>query len=347
MTLNESYSLKEYNTFGVEAKARYFAAVSTLDELKETLLNYNFLLKEEPSLKPPLFLGQGSNLLFTQDYDGLVIKLNLKGIKWESKGPKSASISAMAGENWHQFVLYTLEELNLGGLENLSLIPGNVGTSPIQNIGAYGVEIKDVFKNCKALNLQTLELEEFSLEQAQFGYRDSFFKKQGKGKYVITEVEFELTKDPFHLLKTNYGAISAELESKGIQNPSIQDISNAVISIRQSKLPNPKILGNAGSFFKNPIVSDSFFQTLEAKFPGMPHYSATSGQKVPAGYLIEQCGWKGKQIGNVAAHEHQALVLVNKTGKATGKEVFDFSEKIIQSVFQTFGITLEREVNIL
>lgn len=347
MTLNESYSLKEYTTFGVEAKARYFAAVSTLDELKETIKSYSELLKKEPSLKPPLFLGQGSNLLFTQDYNGLVIKLNLKGIKWEPIGQETALISAMAGENWHQFVLYTLEELNLGGLENLSLIPGNVGTSPIQNIGAYGVEIKDVFKSCKALNLQTLELEEFSLEQAQFGYRDSFFKKEGKGKYVITEVEFELTRDPFHLKKTNYGAIRTELESKGIQNPSIQEISNAVISIRQSKLPDPKVLGNAGSFFKNPIVSDSFFQTLEAKFPNVPHYAAPHGQKVPAGYLIEQCGWKGRQIGNVATHEHQALVLVNKTGEATGKEVFDFSEKIIQSVFETFGITLEREVNIL
>lgn len=347
MILNESYSLKEYTTFGVEAKARYFAAVSTLEELKETLINYKALLKKKPDLKPPLFLGQGSNLLFTKDYNGLVIKLNLKGIQWEANGPKTALISAMAGENWHQFVLYTLTELNLGGLENLSLIPGNVGTSPIQNIGAYGVEIKDIFKSCKALNLQTLELEEFSLEEAQFGYRDSFFKKEGKGNYVITEVTFELTRDPFHQIKTNYGAIQSELEKNGIESPSIQDISNAVISIRQSKLPDPKVLGNAGSFFKNPIVSNSFFQSLEEKFPNTPHYPAKDGQKLPAGYLIEQCGWKGKQIENVATHEHQALVLVNKTGKATGKEVYDFSEKIIESVFETYGITLEREVNIL
>ncbi len=345
MTVHEFHPLKAFNTFGVEADARYFVRVTSLEELKEALELNQRLQTQTPGLEVPLFLGQGSNILFTKDYKGLVIKLDLKGIEIEFVNESEVLVSAMAGENWHEFVLFTLSK-NFGGLENLSLIPGNVGTSPMQNIGAYGTEIKDVFESCTALNLQTRELEKFSLDQAQFGYRESFFKREGKGNYALVQVCFRLTtKD--HNLKTDYGAITTELEVMGIKKPTIKDVSNAVIAIRQSKLPDPQKLGNAGSFFKNPTVSQSEFDTLQAKFPELPHYPTPKGQKIPAAYLIEQCGWKGKQIGNAASHATQALVLVNKTGKASGKELFDFSGLIIQSVHSTYGITLEREVNIV
>jgi len=234
----------------------------------------------------------------------------------------------------------------LGGLENLSLIPGNVGTSPMQNIGAYGTEIKDVFYNCTVLNLETLEIEIFDLEKCRFGYRDSIFKQEGKGKYVILEVSFRLTVRN-HQIKTEYGAIKSELENLGIENPTIQDISKAVINIRQSKLPDPKQTGNAGSFFKNPTIPLAQFEKLQKKFNNIPGYPNGDFVKVPAGWLIEQCGWKGKQVGNAASHKLQALVIVNATGHASGREIFDFSSEIINSVQEKFGIELEREVNMI
>lgn len=337
--MHENFSLKPYNTFGVDVNARYFAEVNTVEELKEAL---DFSKHNRLSL---LFLGGGSNILFTRDFDGLVIKLNLKGISIQPLNENEALVTAKAGESWHEFVMFCLDK-NLGGLENLSLIPGNVGTSPMQNIGAYGTEIKDIFVNCTVLNLETFETEIFDLEKCRFGYRDSIFKREGKGKYVILEVTFRLTLGS-HRIKTEYGAIQAELEKSGIGNPTIQEVSQAVTSIRKSKLPDPKEIGNAGSFFKNPTIPLAQFEALQRDFENIPGYPNEDSVKVPAGWLIEQCGWKGKQIGNVASHKLQALVIVNATGEATGKEIYDFSTEIINSVKEKFGIELEREVNII
>jgi len=339
--MQENFSLKAYNTFGVEAKAKYFVEVTTIEELKEAI---NFSNSQTPNLSI-LFLGGGSNILFTEDFDGLAIKLNLQGISDEIINENEALVTANAGENWHNFVIYCLNK-NYGGLENLSLIPGNVGTSPMQNIGAYGTEIKDVFVSCKVLDLENLELKTFNLEECRFGYRDSIFKQEGKGKYVILEVTFKLTTKN-HTIKTEYGAIKSELENLNIQNPTIQDVSKAVINIRQSKLPDPKQFGNAGSFFKNPTIPLAQFEELKEKFENIQGYPNGNFVKVPAGWLIEQSGWKGKQIGNVASHQLQALVIINATGNATGKEIFDFSTEIINSVKEKYGIELEREVNII
>lgn len=334
--MHENFSLQPYNTFGVEAKAKYFTEVRTIEELKNTL---------SENSQPLLFLGGGSNVLLTKDFDGLAIKINLKGISEEGSDENHILVTAKAGENWHEFVMHCLEK-NYGGLENLSLIPGNVGTSPMQNIGAYGTEIKDVFVKCTVLNLENMEIETFNLEQCRFGYRDSIFKQEGKGKYVILEVTFRLTTKDHHI-KTEYGAIQSELEKLNIENPTIQDVSKAVIHIRQSKLPDPKEIGNAGSFFKNPTIPLAQFEKLKQNFENIQGYPNGNMVKVPAGWLIEQCGWKGKQIGNVATHKLQSLVIINATGNATGKEIFDFSTEIINSVKEKFGIELEREVNII
>ena len=357
MILQENISLKPYNSFGVDAKAKYFAEVKNEEELFEILREFNKLnepaTQSLPEFKtlPIMFLGGGSNVLFTKDFEGLVVKLDLKGISEEMMSEDEMLVTAKSGENWHQFVMYCLDK-NYGGLENLSLIPGNVGTSPMQNIGAYGTEIKDTFVNCRVLNLEKLRdqtanpVETFDKEECRFGYRDSIFKQEGKDKYVILDVTFCLTTRR-HKIKTDYGAIKSELEKLGIENPTIQDVSKAVVAIRQSKLPDPNDIGNAGSFFKNPTIPKQQFDELQKKFPEIPSYPAGELVKVPAGWLIEHAGWKGKQIGNVASHEKQALVIINKTGNATGKEIFDFSAMIIDSVKEKFGIELEREVNII
>jgi UDP-N-acetylmuramate dehydrogenase len=337
--MQENFSLRAHNTFGVDTKARYFTEVHSTEELIEAL-NYS-----KTSTLPLLFLGGGSNILLTKDFEGLAIKLDLKGIHEDIISDDEVLVTAKSGENWHEFVMFCLDR-NYGGLENLSLIPGNVGTSPMQNIGAYGTEIKDTFVSCTVLNLENLQLETFNLEQCRFGYRDSVFKQEGKGKYVILDVAFKLTRKN-HLIKTEYGAIQSELEHLGIEKPTIQDVSRAVINIRQSKLPDPKEIGNAGSFFKNPTIPLPQFEILKENFPQIPGYTNGDFVKVPAGWLIEQCGWKGKQIGNVACHQLQALVIINATGMATGKEIFDFSTEIIHSVNEKFGIELEREVNII
>ncbi|WP_284464713.1 UDP-N-acetylmuramate dehydrogenase [Chryseobacterium sp.] len=337
--MQENFSLKPYNTFGVDAKSKYFIEINNIEELKDALS-----FSKAKSL-PLLLLGGGSNILLTKDFDGLAIKLNSKGISEENINENEVLVTAKAGENWHEFVLDCLGK-NYGGLENLSLIPGNVGTSPMQNIGAYGTEIKDVFVSCKVLDLENLELKTFNLEECRFGYRDSIFKQEGKGRYIILEVTFKLTKKDHHI-KTEYGAITSELKNMGIEQPTIQDVSKAVISIRQSKLPDPKEIGNAGSFFKNPTIPLVQFEALQQKFENIQGYPNGDRVKVPAGWLIEQCGWKGKQIGNVASHKLQSLVIINATGTATGKEIFDFSTEIINSVKEKFGIELEREVNII
>lgn len=337
--MQENFSLKPYNTFGVDAQAKYFVEINSIEELRDAL---TFSKK---NTLPLLFLGGGSNILLTKDFDGLAIKLNLKGISEKDLNENEVLVTAKAGENWHEFVMYCLSK-NYGGLENLSLIPGNVGTSPMQNIGAYGTEIKDVFVCCQVLDLENFELTTFDLEKCRFGYRDSIFKQEGKGRYIILDVTFKLTKKE-HQIKTEYGAITSELENLGITNPTIQDVSKAVINIRQSKLPDPKHIGNAGSFFKNPTIPLVQFEDLKQKFSNIQGYPNGDMVKVPAGWLIEQCGWKGKQIGNVASHKLQSLVIINATGKATGKEIFDFSTEIINSVQEKFGIELEREVNII
>lgn len=337
--MHENFSLQPYNTFGVEAKAQYFTEVNTIEELKEAL---TFSKTHGLQL---LLLGGGSNILLTRDFNGLAIKLNLKGISEEKTSDHNVLVTAKAGENWHAFVMYCLQK-NYGGLENLSLIPGNVGTSPMQNIGAYGTEIKDVFVSCQVLDLENFEIKTFNLEECRFGYRDSIFKQEGKGKYIILEVTFQLTTQDHHI-KTEYGAIQSELKSLGIIHPTIQDVSKAVINIRQSKLPDPKEIGNAGSFFKNPTIPLAQFENLKQKFENIQGYPNGDMVKVPAGWLIEQCGWKGKQIGNVASHQLQSLVIINATGNASGKEIYDFSTEIINSVKEKFGIELEREVNII
>ena len=335
MHIQTNFSLKNYNTFGIEAKAKQFVSVNSISELKEVLTANNDIF----------ILGGGSNMLLTEDIEKLVVHVNLKGREIVEENDDFAIVKAQAGENWHEFVQFTISK-NYGGLENLSLIPGNVGTCPIQNIGAYGTEIKDHFVSCKALNTETLEVEIIDLEQCKFGYRDSIFKNSAKGKYIILEVTFKLTTKNHHI-KTEYGAISAELKNLGIENPTIQDVAKAVINIRQSKLPNPSEIGNAGSFFKNPTIPLEQFENLKNQFPEIQGYANGNFVKVPAGWLIENAGWKGKQIGNVASHKLQSLVIINATGEATGKEIYDFSTMIIDAVKEKYGIELEREVNIV
>lgn len=337
MDIEAHKSLKSYNTFGIDCKARYFASVTSVAELKTAL---------DQKLHPELFiLGGGSNLLFTQDIDALVIHIDLKGIRVISETNSEVIIEAMAGENWHEFVLYCIEN-DLGGVENLSLIPGNVGTAPIQNIGAYGVELKDVFVECKAIEIESGEEKTFSLDDCEFEYRNSIFKQRAKGKYVITSVRFRLSKPP-HTLNTSYGAIREILAEKNIVNPSVQDVSNTVISIRQSKLPDPEKLGNSGSFFKNPVLSSEAFKQFRSKHPQAPYYEVSPTQfKVPAGWLIEQAGFKGQRFGDAGVHAHQALVLVNY-GKAKGREIWNLALRIQNKIKEEFDIYIEPEVNVI
>lgn len=335
MQIQTDFSLKNYNTFGIEAKAKQFVSVSSIAELKEILVQNN----------PIFILGGGSNMLLTQDIQKLVVHVNLKGKEVTETNEDFAIVKAQAGENWHEFVLYCIEQ-NLGGIENLSLIPGNVGTTPIQNIGAYGVEIKDTMLFCEALNLKTLESEIFTNADCQFEYRESIFKKELKNQYIITSVSFKLsTKN--HKVSTTYGVIGTELQKNNIENPTLKDISNAVIAIRQSKLPDPKELGNSGSFFKNPIISKEAYENAKALHPEMPHYVVSETEvKVPAGWLIEQAGFKGKRFGDAGVHKNQALVLVNY-GAATGAEIVALSKNIQKTILEKFGIAIEAEVNII
>jgi UDP-N-acetylmuramate dehydrogenase len=337
MQIHTNFSLKNYNTFGIEAKAKEFVTVHSNDELIEILQQY-------PTSKK-FILGGGSNMLLTKDIDALVIHLDLKGKKVIDENDDFVWVESQAGENWHEFVLWTIDQ-NFGGLENLSLIPGNVGTTPIQNIGAYGVEIKDTFVLCEAIHIETQELLVFTNEKCKFGYRESIFKNEIKDEFVITSVVFKLTKRN-HKLNTSYGAIEAELEKQHIKNPSLKDVSNAVIAIRESKLPNPKELGNSGSFFKNPVILKSDFEKIQQNFPEMPHYVVSETEvKVPAGWLIEQAGFKGKRFGDAGIHKNQALVLVNY-GNATGQEILEVSKNIQKTIFETYGISIEAEVNII
>ncbi len=337
MHIQENISLKPYNTFGLDARARYFVKVESIQDLKEVLS-----LEAYPE---KFILGGGSNMLLTQDLNCLVIHVALKGIEVIAEKDNEVHVKAGAGENWHQFVLWCLEH-NFGGIENLSLIPGNVGATPIQNIGAYGVEVKDVFVSCEALNIHTKEIETFTKEDCEFGYRESVFKQQLKNSYVIISTTLTLTKDT-HQLQMAYGAITTELETMGISNPSIQDISKAVIAIRESKLPNPKEIGNSGSFFKNPVISKAHFEKLQNNFPEIPSYVVSPNEiKVPAGWLIEKSGFKGKTFDDYGVHKKQALVLVNY-GNAKGSDIHALALLIQKTIKQLFEITIETEVNII
>ncbi|MEZ4970023.1 MAG: UDP-N-acetylmuramate dehydrogenase [Flavobacteriaceae bacterium] len=337
MEIQKDISLKKYNTFGIDAKAKFFCEINSIAALKKVIS-----LKGYPEL---FVLGGGSNLLITKDLENLVLHINLKGIEVISENRDEAIIKVNAGENWHHMVLWTLER-NYGGLENLSLIPGNTGTAPIQNIGAYGVELKDSFVSCEAMEIATRKLKTFTKGECRFGYRDSYFKNEGAGKYIITSVNFKLTKRN-HQLNVDYGAIVSELQNNGITDPGIKDISNAVISIRRSKLPDPKELGNSGSFFKNPVVDGKQFEKFMTLNPAAPYYKVSESEfKIPAGWLIEQCGYKGKRFGDAGVHKDQALVLVNY-GDATGKDIIALAENIMDSVLKRFGIMIDPEVNII
>ena len=332
-TIEQHKSLKAYNTFGVECFCEYFTSVSTTEELRAALLNEDFSQR--------FILGGGSNLLLTKNLSGLCIHVDLKGIRIVEENDDLVIIEASAGENWHDFVLWTLDQ-GYGGLENLALIPGNIGTAPIQNIGAYGVELKNCFVNCTTLDTITATPHRFNLEEAVFGYRNSIFKTALKGKHVITAVQFRLTKKN-HILKTDYGVIQEELGSK-VSSP--KNIAEAVIAIRQRKLPDPKKIGNSGSFFKNPVVTEIQFQNLLQEHPEMPHYRISDSEvKIPAGWIIDRLGYKGTKRGAAGVHEHQALVLVNH-GNASGIEILTLAKEIQEKVLVNFKISLEIEVNI-
>jgi UDP-N-acetylmuramate dehydrogenase len=335
MQFIENFSLKTYNTFCINVMAKYFAAFVNTNTLAEILEN---------KIEHKLILGGGSNILFTKNYDGLVLKNEIAGIQKIKEDDAYVYIRAGAGVGWHEFVLYCINN-NFAGVENLSLIPGSVGASPMQNIGAYGVEIKDVFHALEAYNIEDKKLVIFSKNDCAFGYRESIFKNKYKAQFVITSVTFQLKKNPTY--NTSYGAIEIELEKMGVQSPSIKAISNAVIHIRQSKLPDPKLIGNAGSFFKNPTIQNTQFEKLKTEFPNIVGYPiGESETKLAAGWLIEKCGWKGYRKGDAGCHEKQALVLVNY-GNAMGGEILKLSEKIIDSVKLMFDVELHREVNII
>jgi UDP-N-acetylmuramate dehydrogenase len=334
----ENKNLKKLNTFGLEAFASYYCEISNLNELKILIKNPVYLDNSK------LILGGGSNILFTQNFDGLVIRNIIKGIEITNEQGNTVIVKAGAGENWHEFVMFCIKH-DLGGIENLSLIPGCVGASPMQNIGAYGVEIKDVFHSLTAVDLATGESKIFSKQECEFGYRESVFKHQFKNKYIIADVSFALSKN--HSVNTQYGAIGDELKKLGVTKPTIKDVSNAVIAIRQSKLPDPKEIGNAGSFFKNPEVPSNQYHELKSKFENLVAYPLENGNfKLAAGWLIEQTGLKGFEMEGAAVHAKQALVLINKNN-TTGKTIFKLSDYVLTKVFDKFGVKLEREVNII
>jgi len=335
--IQSQVSLKLLNTFGVEAKAKFFCQIRHLDDIQNILQNPTF--KDIPFL----ILGGGSNLLLTQDFEGLVLQMDIQGIEKIQETQDCVLLRFGAGVNWHSAVCYTIEK-ELGGLENLSLIPGTIGAAPIQNIGAYGVELKDVFESLEAVEIATGKCQTFTSSDCKFGYRNSIFKQELKGKFIITSVVLRLSKNPKFTI--SYGAIQSKLESYD-QDISLKTISNAIIEIRQNKLPDPAKIGNSGSFFKNPTIPNTQFESLKNQFPSIIGYAVSESKtKIPAGWLIEQTGIKGKHFGNTGTYEKQALVLVNH-GQATGKEILDFSKKVQRFVFEKFGIQLEREVNVI
>ncbi|MDF9799532.1 UDP-N-acetylmuramate dehydrogenase [Catalinimonas alkaloidigena] len=343
MTIQENISLRPYNTFGIDAIARFFVEINSVDDLKELISKELYWEKEV------FILGGGSNVLLTQNFNGLVVKMNIPGIEVVEENENFVWVRAGAGENWHMFVLHCIAR-GYGGVENLSLIPGTLGAAPMQNIGAYGVEIQDVFECLEAVNLSDGKVKQFSHEECQFGYRESVFKHSLKGKYIITHVTLRLSKQPE--VNTTYGAIEETLKEMRAQKgyearTPIEEVSEAVIRIRKSKLPDPLKIGNAGSFFKNPVIEASKFESLQQAYPHVPGYQLPDKKvKVPAGWLIEQCGWKGKKVGNTGVHSQQALVLINHGG-AQGNEVRALAMEIKDSVWEKFDIEISPEVNII
>ncbi len=336
LQIQENFPLTNLNTFGIAAEARYFTEINHDDELIELFADSKW------KMTPRLILGGGSNMLFVNNFDGLVIRMNIRGIEHQIDQDQII-VNAGGGVIWNDLVNYCVNH-GFAGMENLSLIPGSVGASPIQNIGAYGVELKDVFYSCKAFEIETGEFKTFSKAECGFGYRDSVFKCGLKGRYIITHVKYRLSTKPNFNLK--YGAIEQELQRNHINNPTIKDVSQTVASIRVAKLPDPSTIGNAGSFFKNPVIGIEQFNNIYTQFPAIVSYAAPGGIKLAAGWLIEQCGWKGKTVGNTGTWKNQALVLVNHGG-ATGTEIYNLSSQIIDSVYTKFGVMLEREVNIV
>lgn len=338
MDIQQNISLKNYNTFGIDVSAKFFAAFQNEEGIRE-------LLREDITCKNErLILGGGSNILLTKNFQGIVLKNEIRGISLSHEDDVHYYVTAGAGEIWHHFVLYCIEH-NYAGLENLSLIPGCVGASPMQNIGAYGVEIKDVFHTLEAMNVHDGSIKTFNLQECEFGYRESIFKRKEKNNWIILNVTFKLNKRA--ILHTEYGSIEEELDKMHLDNISIKDVSNAVIAIRSSKLPDPNKIGNAGSFFKNPVVPIEIYRNIQLHHNNAPGYPVNEHEiKVPAGWLIEKAGWKGKNFGRFGVHDKQALVLVNYGG-GTGQEIYDLSTSIIDDIKSKFNIELEREVNMI
>ncbi|PCI00758.1 MAG: UDP-N-acetylenolpyruvoylglucosamine reductase [Flavobacteriaceae bacterium] len=335
MKIQYNISLKQYNTFGIDVNAERFVEITSVLALKT-------LLKTEKDL---FIISGGSNMLLLSDIKKLVVFLNIEGIIIQETQENDVFVTANAGENWHDFVQWCITQ-NYGGLENLSLIPGNVGSCPIQNIGAYGVEVKDTIHQVTAIEVATGKTRIFTNQECNFGYRNSIFKNELKDAYIITTVAFKLTKTN-HVIHDGYGAIQHALKENNIFSPSIADVSKAIIAIRSSKLPDPKEIGNSGSFFKNPVVNNAVFKKIQSDYADMPFYKVNDNEiKIPAGWLIETCGFKGKRYGDTGVHQNQALVLINY-GNATGKEIYDLAQKIQAFVLKTFGIRLEIEVNVV
>jgi UDP-N-acetylmuramate dehydrogenase len=344
MEIKNNYDLSNLNTFGIKASSRFFVEINHEDDIKELFSSEIFKKNEK------LFLGGGSNVLFTKDFEGILILNKLKGIEILEDNEDFVLIKSMGGESWHDLVLFTINN-GYWGLENLSSIPGSVGATPVQNIGAYGVEVKDTLENVEAYSIENVDpsilgarKRIFTNKECEFGYRESVFKNKFKGQYFISAVTFKLSKKEKSNIR--YQALSDYLEKNNIIVKSVKDISNAVTKIRESKLPDPKVLGNAGSFFKNVFVDFETLKKIKEKYPDVPSFEEDGMVKIPSGWLIESCGWKGKKIGNVGVHDKQALVLVNYGG-AKGHELKDLSDQIISSVFSKFGITLNREVNLI
>jgi len=332
----ENVSLKSYNTFGLDHTSEFFITLNSERESSDVFKDGRSVIK------PLLILGGGSNMLFTADFKGTIIHPQIGGIYIEDKKPDYAIVSSGAGINWDSFVEWTVNQ-GFGGIENLSLIPGTVGASPVQNIGAYGAEVKDSIEKVRAVSLKDGSIREFSNNDCKFGYRNSIFKNEIKGRYLITRVYFKLNSNS--LLNLNYGPLKDEVDKLG--SVTLKNVRQAVINIRRSKLPDPEIIGNAGSFFKNPVVTSVAAVSLKNSYPDIPVYEDQSGGiKLPAGWLIEQCGWKGKRIGDAGVHEKQALVIVNHGG-ATGKEIYGLSEAVKKSVWEKFGVELEREIEVI
>ena len=335
--ISQNYDLTKLNTFGVSAYARFFLEIKNEQDFLDLLQTSEFKNNEK------LFLGGGSNVLFTKNFDGIVILNRLKGIEILKEDANNVWVKAMGGEWWNDLVLFSVEK-GYWGIENLSLVPGTVGAAPVQNIGAYGAEVKDNLENVEAFSIENGEKKIFSREECEFGYRDSIFKNKLKGKYFITAVIFKLDKIP--KANTDYRALKDYLEKNKLEIKSSKDVSEAIANIRRSKLPDPKVLGSAGSFFKNVYIDSNKLAQLKFNYPDIPSFEEGEKIKIPTGWLVEKCGWKGKRIGNVGVHDQQALVLVNY-GKATGKEVLDLAQQIIYSVYQKFGLKLTPEVNLI